>query len=51
MGECRRVYETQLSLSFFNSLSLSEHNQRKVEPMSTVTSADGTIIVYDAYGE
>ena len=47
----RRVYETQLSLSFFNSLSLSEHNQRKVEPMSTVTSADGTIIDYDAYGE
>ena len=30
--------------------SLSEHNREKVEPMSTVTSADGTTIDYDAYG-
>ncbi len=51
MGECCRLYEPQLSLSFFTFLSLSEHNQRKVEPMSTATSADGTIIDYDAYGE
>jgi pimeloyl-ACP methyl ester carboxylesterase len=40
----------QLPLSFFNILSLSEHNRKKVEPMSTVTSADGTTIDYDAYG-
>jgi len=51
VGECCRLYEPQLSLSFFKFLSLSEHNQRKVEPMSTATSADGTIIDYDAYGE
>ncbi len=39
------------SSSFFNILSLSENNREKVEPMSTVTSADGTIIDYDAYGD
>jgi hypothetical protein len=31
VGECRRPYEPQLPLSFFNILSLSEHNPRKVE--------------------
>jgi len=40
----------QLPLSFFNISSLSEHNRERVEPMSTVTSADGTTIDYDAYG-
>jgi hypothetical protein len=30
--------------------SLSEHNREKVEPVSTMTSADGTTIDYDAYG-
>jgi pimeloyl-ACP methyl ester carboxylesterase len=39
-----------LPLRFFNILSLSEHNREKVERMSTVTSADGTTIDYDAYG-
>src|SRR5215211_7747264 len=49
-AECGRPCEPQLPLSFFNILSLSEHNREKVEPMSTVTSADGTTIDYDAYG-
>ena len=39
-----------LSLRCVNMLSLSEHNRETVEPMSTVTSADGTTIDYDAYG-
>jgi hypothetical protein len=29
VGECRRPYEPQLPLSFFNILSLSEHNREK----------------------
>jgi pimeloyl-ACP methyl ester carboxylesterase len=44
----RSVGAPQLPLSFFNILNLSEHDHEKVEP--TVTSADGTTIDYDAYG-
>jgi hypothetical protein len=46
----RSVGPPQLPLSFFNILNLSEHYREKVEPMSTVTSADCTTIDYDAYG-
>jgi hypothetical protein len=45
-----RAATSPAAAQFLQYLELSEHNREKVEPVSTVTSADGTTIDYDAYG-